>query len=419
MPSNTAVITSYSVIASLFIAYFVALNELRRRKLIAPFTYKAIFALYIMQVAAVLLYVYTHNFAGGFWRWMGDFSYGEFNAAATFGAMITAVASFVFVCIALFAQPLKTWQRAHWLFLAAVFLYFSADEYFMLHEQMGNWVPYYVAGGLVFGFSTLAVFWFGYPREHLPVMVGILGGVAVAASGGVGLEVFVERFDCFDLWTYEDCRTIPPIEETLENLGFSIVLLTGLFFAEKRIPAAKWRTTAKIVTALGATWLVIMIVTFWVVPSLEARYAANRADIEYPGRLTVVAYRTSPAVLRPGDTLRVDIYAHTNEMLPWGYGFSSHVLAQPEVSSVGQADMFPVDPPIDAWLPGHITRTPLFITLPEEIAPGEYWVTFTLWYEDNGEYVMQQDFVTELDAVTPESIVLGSVSVVSSGGESR
>jgi hypothetical protein len=135
---------------------------------------------------------------------------------------------------------------------------------------------------------------------------------------------------------------------------------------------------------------VTVILLFWVAPMIEARFFAERINVDYlDGDLSLVGYRLVDDHVQPGADVQIILYWRANRFLPTGYGASINLLTQPDISSLN-ADNIPLLHWIntDAWIPGMVMRQGHVLQVPVDVpVPSGLLLQGTAWWADNGESI--------------------------------
>lgn len=371
----------YTLIA--FAAYMAVLVIIVRR-FVQPFGYKALLVLSV--VGAAILLISRAKWTGdpewaSFWHWFSDLS-GEFNLSATFSAAQLLGISITALVICGWGTVLKPWVRLYWAMVAAVFLVWTADEYYMLHEGH-QWVPIYATVGAALAIFSAAVFWYGLKRQSLLVFVLLFGGLGMAAAGGVVLEDEAAR-RCTELPSWLNvCRQLPYIEEALEIMGTGLALAGVLTFAQQTISAPAWPRARAAMVGGTITGVIVLMATFWIVSPLEARFRADRVDVRYlEGQIALIGDQIPERGFKPGDTVKVAFFWRAERWIPVNFNLSAQFLTFPDAVFVAEHKVMNQDPPASSWLPGVVRKLSATLTIPDDLdTPASLVVSAPLWYE--------------------------------------
>lgn len=171
----------------------------------------------------------------------------EKNIPSLYSGFALFVSSLLFLCI----SSLEEKKRRYWLGLAAVFLFLSLDESFVLHERLSNYTEEYIkstgiikAGGLLYFpwiipysilMTILGLLYFRFilslPRKTtvlliLSAIIFLIGAVWFDMLGGREAELH-----SYYTLTYIVLFTI---EEFLEMIGVVLLIYTLLDYIEQR-----------------------------------------------------------------------------------------------------------------------------------------------------------------------------------------
>jgi hypothetical protein len=167
----------------------------------------------------------------------------EANLPSWFSALQLGLVGIVFLATWWGARKARIEPSFYLLLIGLGFVFLSMDEAAEFHEKLtrvlrhvqwlpqmegGIWIPIYFLTALVIGFfvrGSLFSMWNTYPREVL-IMAG---GIALAVTGGVGLEILTHIY-----WRGQDpfmYQVEVVLEEFFEMAGASILLYGGLLHA--------------------------------------------------------------------------------------------------------------------------------------------------------------------------------------------
>lgn len=366
-----------------------------------------LYALHFMMIALF----YASRTWGSAWSWYFDYRFGEHNPAASYAAVLYLLVGLAAVAVALWGQPRRLWHVLYWLGVAAFFVYLGLDEYFALHEGAKNWSLIYGSAAGLMVLASGAVWW-GLRRRERRVFVMLIGGLGVAAVGGVGLEMLA-LWDCLG-YLGETCGRLPLIEEALENVGILTALLGVLLYAGRALPAGVWIRAQRGLLTGGVGCGLLLVTAPWFVPQLENRLIGQPAAIDYlDGRLSVVGYRLSHRVLAPDEALDLNVYWRTNQTIYGTYGFSVQLMDRTDGRSYAAQNLVIEEPRHDQALPGVVYRTRMSLKVPHDIpAQASYWLTLTTWRDKRPDFIPQPVSYTDRRLVTPDMAVLQSLPVV-------
>ena len=389
----------------LFGAHWLLLRRFVLRDL-PPVGKGLLIALYSLHGLLIALF-YASRGWGDFWSWYLDYRFGEYNPSASYAAALYVLIAFGAWSITFRGYSLRLSHRLYWLGVGAFFGFLGLDEYFALHEGVKNWSLYY---GAVAG--LMAVAGVVLLRRDQRAWVMLVGGLAVAGIGGVGLETLVLN-DCIG-YLGETCGRLPLIEEALENVGLLTALLGVILYASQHMRPAVWTSASKLLVAGGLGSVLLFAVGPWVVPDLEARFMVEPLTLEYQdGGLSVLAYRVSQTALGPGDQLDVLIYWRVNRPIRRLDGLSAHLVNRSSGQSFARVNRVVEEPRFQQAAPGNVYRTRLQLKLPPDIpTPASYWLTLTVWGQQSQEFVMQPVSRTDRELLSLDTAVLRALPVV-------
>lgn len=365
--------------------------------------------LYVIHLVLIGLFYASRDW-GYFWAWYLDYRYSENNPSASYAAALYAMIALGAFIIAMWGASLSWPQRLFWLGTGGLFGFLGLDEYFALHEGVTNWTLYYAIVAALLTLTSAAVL--RHQRSGWRVFFMLVGGLGAAGIGGIGLELLA-LYNCFG-YLAQTCNRLPLIEEALENVGILTALLGVLLYISQHV-RVDFRVRAQaVVVAGGAVSAALLVAVPWVVPTLEARYLAKPVTIDYlDGRMSVIGFRTSQDVLHPGDSLTLQIFWRTSELVSGEYGFSSHLVSRATGESFARADRILLDPQPQQSAWGNIYRADLWFTLPENIpAQTSYWLTLTAWQDQRPRFIMEPVSHTDRQLITQDMAVLQPLPVI-------
>jgi len=171
----------------------------------------------------------------------------EKNIPSLYSGFALLVSSLLFFCI----SSLEGKNRRYWLGLAAVFLFLSLDEAFVLHERLGDYTANYIKSTGILEVSGLLYFPWIIPYSILMIVLALLYfrfilrlphkttvllilSAIIFLSGAAGLDMLggreAELHGCYTV-TYVVLFTI---EEFLEMIGVVLLIYTLLDYIEQR-----------------------------------------------------------------------------------------------------------------------------------------------------------------------------------------
>jgi hypothetical protein len=370
----------------------------------------------VVQAGLAALYLFSITITGpSFWKWFFHI-HAELNAGAMYGAT-QLMAVCLLAMLNSVVVPGRVWQRVFWLILAAIFLFLSLDEYFVIHEDVIGLdkfrIPYIIFGVSLAIFCALA-WWFGFRRETA-LLSALLSGLGLIGFGGLLYEPFV-------LWP-RICPLVGSVcpgyyvyGETMETFGATLVLTGFLSYAQRRLDRLQMEKVAKALLLVGGIWFSYLAANTWLLPAIEARTLAAPLSIEYEnGLVKLIGYTVSPSVIRGSSSIRVTLYWLASQTLERDYNISVHLLSQPDMSSVAQDDWISsaelnVYPSVD-WLPGIPVRTVFSVELPKDLATSRSYLLIARLWSGNDSAISVTD--ADRPLLTSDTVILQGLPALS------
>jgi hypothetical protein len=408
----------WGIILIFFLAHLAVLLLLIRRVLSAPTT-TVMIGLTALEAILAGLHMLTWGGMPPFWAWL----FGLNNELAL-GTMVSSaqyIAVGLLAAIIAFRAPLDSaWKRAYWLLAAAVVIFFGLDEYFTIHEPIGEplWLYLYAAGGAIFGGLSVLAYWVGF-RENRLLFAMLLGGLAVTAGAGLGMDALNFALLCRPQLLGAACEHLWPLEEYFEMAGVTLVLGGMLSYAWANLGDGARRRAMRITAAGAGLWMLILVGNLWLFPGWEARLAAAPVQAIYlDDTLELVGYRASPDVAGPGDSFDLTLYWRARRPLDDAYLVSVHLLDTLDNSSVAQrdasleADYHESAVPDMAWLPGVVVRERFRLSIPEDLAtPQSLRVMVRVWHNERDVLITQ----TDRQVIGEDTIILYQLPLIAGG----
>ncbi|MCY4146938.1 MAG: hypothetical protein OXE95_02810 [Chloroflexi bacterium] len=155
-------------------------------------------------------------------RWLWNVKH-EYSIPTTFATLQLAIIALLAILTALSAKSKPAWRRLYFLAFGILFIYLALDEYYLLHEA--NELLYgsiYAGIGAIIVLAALRVL----PRSRARGL--LLSGLALAAAGGLGIDLFNYNDTCLRFLPSDACFAFKYLEEGLEMLGMCLTLLAML-----------------------------------------------------------------------------------------------------------------------------------------------------------------------------------------------
>jgi hypothetical protein len=404
-----------TIIASVILFIAALLFTLVIRSRVSLFSSIFAYTAILFIAASLFLFLYSRENIVGALRYYLDIKNAEFNHYATFSSTLLFTACITSIVIALFTQPRHWWHIGLWLYLASLFLFLSLDEYFQLHERWYGWKIYYISVATFSSFLLGIFVWWAYPRKQLLAYVTIIGGMGLAATGGLGLEKFVAKA-CFDLIEpYNNCVTLPLLEEILEALGYATAAVGMLLFAEQSFPSKQWHTLKRIVASGILVWAFICIFSYWIQPTFEKRFFATPVYANFAdSQMLLQGYRINRQSVTAGESFTVDLYWHTGQVPSRQYGYTINLVHPATGESIYLENTKIIDPTTDGWFAGTTHRTSLTMTLPDDITtPVSAYLIVTLWREQGEGSLVINPEATDREQFGAGSPIIAHLPILS------
>ncbi|MGD9729340.1 MAG: hypothetical protein AB7R40_06070 [Nitrospiraceae bacterium] len=190
-------------------------------------------------VINILHYRFGHDYLWGFLR---QFHLNqESNIPTWYSVSTLLVAALLLALIGLTKYRLRDPYRAHWLWLAAIFLYLSADEGSRLHEMSEVLYPHSHYSGLFYypwvigGTVAVLVIGLSYIKFVLRLPAGIRGLVIVAGflyvGGALGMEAVQAAFEEGHGYKNLSYDLLTGVEEVCEMAGIAVFIYALMRYA--------------------------------------------------------------------------------------------------------------------------------------------------------------------------------------------
>lgn len=375
---------------------------------IAQVTFVILFA---TGLTLALLNIRAWGAESSFVRWFYDMDQ-ELSIGSIFSSFQLMAAAGAALLLAIVRKDTPWWERAFWLLVAILFGFLSIDEYYELHERILEQSRYYFAfTGLVTVLLTLIVFWFRL-REYAFETLGFLAGFGVMGFFGVIGEPIIWSTLCVNEEIGFICHRYNILEEFGEVAGVAISLVALISLIEHLVTPTRKRQVFAALAAISSLWLGWAVASQWVMPSLEARFLAEKTQISYQNnQFELIGYRLSSDTAKPGDQVSLLLYWRANQPLETDYSLSSHILTRSTDSKIVQRDQrFIGRYQTTAWLPGVVMRKHVNFTIPDDVdTPHSYWIMIRPW----NEYAIARVTDADRQQIANDTILLTSLPVIS------
>ena len=361
-------------------------------------------------VAQVLVIVVSLQIqpSSAFERWLWRLN-GEWNIPATLASTQMALVGGVALATAWLAKGRPAWKSLYLVAIGVIFVYFARDEYVVMHEYISKWQTYYAALGVVVVGATLLIA-VRSPRRARIWFVVFLAGLAISASGAFVLEHFRHQELCNEvgILQLDGCLKLGLFEEYLELSGMFLVLVAMLgWFSD--LPRRPSRRIQRVIYALPALWIVLLVLTTAIIPIARQAYA-QPAAVEFETDVELHAFR----IERGKKHFNIHLFLSPGSGDFDDLGYSIHLVDQVSGDSIVSRDKY-ADVQLDFLLaPGYVPvyRQWLKVEFPPRIPVNRaMWIVLTLWREQGGDFVRQQVWASDLQLLDETQIVLGELVI--------
>ena len=333
------------------------------------------------------------------WLWNLD---REWNIPSTLASIQLAMVAGVALATAWLAKFRPAWQRLYLVGIGVVFLFFAQDEYFSIHEAVGNWATYYSLLGALMMIATLFVT-ARSPRGKRIWYVCLLIGLGMSASGAMAFESHPNICGSWGVFHFNGCLSGYRFEETLEFLGIWLALVAVLGLFSDEIPAP--RPAVRRALSLWPVIWVLVLVHGTAIPRVELRYLARRIPVQFERGVQLHGYHIEQKDNRV--ILRLFPTAERNDYDELGY--SVHLVDQVSGESLARLNQA-ADSQIGLLgSPGHahLYRQILEVEIPPETpANRALWVALALWHGRFTEFEPLAVRNTKLQLLSDSQFVL-------------
>ena len=199
-------------------------------------------------------------------------------------------------------------------------------------------------------------------------------------------------------------RDTPPRQAswTITLLGMMGVGLVGIYLSRQTQPARQSHNGIKngvqthllvaLVGLIGVHLLVLEPFEMLYLNSAEneALPATTTTAANYSDQLTLLGFST-PDIVQTGQKIRVDLYWKAQQELDTNWQVFVHLLSN-ETSVLTQSDKLnPGDFPTRQWPTDKYVRDPHWLTIPDDLPPGEYRLTAGIWSLETGQRLPVND----------------------------
>ena len=356
----------------------------------------------------------------------------EHNIPAALSSTQLALVGAVALITAWLARTWQTWHRLYMATLGLVFLFFAWDEFFMVHERIGNWeVLYTVLGAVVVAATALVAA--RSPRRSRIWHICLLAGLTVSASGGIALEGLRNSQICERLGLVvpndRQCL-IYNIEESLEFLGawLTLVALLGHFSDTVSGLHSRVWLVLYVFSAIVVCLLIRHTPLGWKLETglrevnrefsrfqrefsrlamlIEYHTLFQPASIQYKSRVELQAYRIDSAE----SVFAIQLLASTPNWHSYsGLGYSLHLVDQDTAESVAQTDSSASRR--RSWRiteKSYVYKQRIEVHVPQEMPTNRaLWMVLSIWRKEGDAYVRQKIISSDQPLLSDTQVILG------------
>lgn len=345
--------------------------------------------LMLAQIVIVLLSL-LFQFQGSVTYKLVDLAKERNPASALAGLQLALVAGYFFI-IAWLARTRPKRQRLYFLGLAAVYLYLTLDELFVLGEGITRWAIFYTGGALAIAAMTVTV----ARRSPRPARIWFacfLVGLALSALGAIALENlrYPEACRALGLYYIDNCL-LTYVEEPMKYLGNWLALLGTMGLLPALAPPPK---RGPRLLLYGLPVLALMAIVNFSDPDLDRvmrRTGAVDTDLRFEANERVHGYQLE--IAPDADHIEATLWLSAQPFDYDGLGYSIQLVdlasektlasRDENVTVLGGSILGPF------YLP--IFRQTVHLSLPPEArANRAYWVLLRLWREQHGNFASQK-----------------------------
>lgn len=392
----------------IFIALLYGLLALIAFRLIRPRLTPAAAPLAILMLLAqitVIAVSIEYRAEWGLDDWLWDLNQ-DWNIPSVVASTQLALVAGAALLTAWLAKAQTARMRLYLVAVGLVFLFMARDEYAAIHEAYLGWERYYAGLGGALFIATLLVARRS-PRSARIWHVCLLAGLALSATGGIGIEQLRPQLHgpvCDDLgWLRLDgCLLTFQYEETLEFAGMWLALLSMLGHFSDSAPGADSR----------ARRLLYLMPVFWILwlindPSIHRQFLVQPDSILFESGVELLDFRVDER----DQAVVVELESTAGRSGHSQLGYSLHLVDQVGGGSVAGRDA--------RWCcqPGAAGDTLLFhqriaVDFPPDAPVNRaLWIVLTLWREIDGAFQRQPVLAGDLQLLDETQVVLGELVI--------
>jgi hypothetical protein len=392
-------------IVLLYVFAGVASHRLLLPRLIRPFKRLAVLLLAAQTlVIALALTIYTSSRFDR-WAWSLDF---EWNIASTLSSLLLALAGGALLAAAWRRRKKKDLYPIYLLLMGMAFLYLGLDEFQAWKSFVPDWRLRYIALGITIVLMTAIAAWYA-PRHTRILLFWLLTGLAISGAGAIVLDLIPWRCGNIGAIQLDGCLRTSHIEETLEFIGFWLMLMAALGLLSESGPISP-RVSRFVSFGLPLVWLLSLIILASF-PRLELRIMSEAADVRFEKGISLQGYRFDDL----SDRVILQLYISAAQKEYIDQGFSIHFVDQVTGETVASRDKW-ADFRHIIWIlgPDHeqIFRQQMEINLPPEAPTNRaLWVVLTTWRRRGDEYQSQHVLSSDHRLLNETQTVLSELAL--------
>ena len=364
-----------------------------------------------MLLAQVLVILWSMEWqpSSNFEHWLQLLT-GEYNVPATLASVQLALVGCVALATARLAKGSPVYQRFYNIGIGLTFLFLALDEYHKLHERIPNWAAYYSTLGAVVVLATTVVAAYS-PRRDRIWHFCLLAGLAISATGAIGLEFLPTICGSVGPFRLNQCLLFSTIEEALEFLGIWLVLVAVLGRYSDVAPTPS-RLVQRTLYAVPVLWMILLLLIS-LIPLLEIRFLAQPASVVFQSGLRLHGYIIDSTT----EAAHIRLYASARQGSSIRMGYSTHLVDQVSGDSVARREEWE-DRQNGFWIfgPEYAPVYGQWMELdipPQTPANRAFWLVLSLWRKRGDDYLRQAVRFSDLELLTESQVVLGELVIPS------
>ncbi len=305
----------------------------------------------------------------------------------------------------------SVWHRLYLFGIGLLFVFFACDEFFLIHESMGNWSEYYIILGAVVAVVTTVVALHS-PRHSWMWHGCLILGLALSALGATHFEGYSYLPECRG-WQvaplFGVCSSTLIIEESLELLGIWLALLAiaGQFSDASAKPS---RAVILVLCLSPLLWSVLLTQSGAIKP-IGRQTTAEGAAIAFESRVELHGFQIDRH--KHDRFLDVHLYLSLPDRNPLGdyagAGYGLILLDRANLEAIISRD---AHASIDKqfWLaPGYVPvyRQWARLDIPPDTPKNRaLLILFSLWREQNSAFKPQRVLSSDLPVISDYQVIL-------------